>query len=1248
MISYLLKILTLAIFSFIIIYFYYFSNWGIHTESFDWYLVYVVIVWIIYSIYKFFQLEISEKKASFSLFKIFSFFLLHLFILCMLFFSYNNLWLWYWILLFSKIIFYSFFPLLTVLISISFWRKIIWYISWLENESNIYKFLLSLWIWFFSFIFLIDIFGILGFYNLFVVLSILIGLLVFSYKEFTNIIKSIFSYEIKVDIEEWNYLKLISSEFLFLISTLVICISLISIVRPFPIGWDDLGSYMNTPHLIAEAGNTIAIGQMYAWQTFTWIWYLFWSSTQAFFLNNVWWILSFIVLVLIISDLLKSTIASKKKYFLNLPMLAWTIFISMPMVVFQQAKDMKLDPWLFFISIIVVYLVFKYYNKPHSHFVIWKEKESKIKELLSFNIKWNKISISSIIILIIWILAWFAFSIKFTSLLLISAIIWLMSYARLWVVWFVWYLFIFFAIFTKWNLWWMMNVMVNPENISWFETIFSSISWLLWLALFAFISIKNKKIVKLFLIEIMIFILWIFIALFPWLSKNIVDSYPNISIWKIISWTPDRFNFDKSLIYSQEELVKIELEKKRERMSAEWTTKNEDLGRYFGYEVWVNNYLKLPWNLTMQVNQWWEFTDIWFLFLALLPVVLLFLPFRKKYYSIIIVIALILELFVFIKTDNRIINNSDLKQLSEVSKESIFESNNYILRDKNFNKDIYDIDVWNYIFREHIEKLVNKETSFEAIEKRAIDLFYSELTSKVLDKSLWKEIELINTSLSDKDFNFIEELRNLNTNYYRFKTDINSLNILENEIIRLNLGSEKGLIIKLWKDNRSFNQIISDYFSTFNLPFWYVIVLLVFILPVLFFLLTLKHKDWDEWKLINLFKFNLIFASFYTFLWTISAFWIVWYWITMYFSFLLFIVIWASYIVTYNDSENEKKFYIKLFWTFVFFLIFLIYAVNSIFPHSFKNLKWAGYAKYKTWEITIISAPYLYHNEYLKVLFHTNIDQTKREDFIKEYVEADIIKAVSWIEKMDMFKIRLLLNDIIKKDNILARSAKKSLTNIYKNISNPNDKYKSKVWIYRIWTFLKYHISENHKRLLEDNLIFTFNDYIYNSNINTTVDNLKKAWLWYLLVDLNAATIDKDERHNLTTRYEKLLNTFTSERLELIETDSICLKLALEDFNKSEKLSEDRDKFLFMAWVNHESYNEDWSGVWRSTKLLQCYARIDELIKNKKIDTTNYNYLLWINNYIIQNQESFKTENQIFTLLQQQITHWYKVLFKIK
>jgi len=64
---------------------------------------------------------------------------------------------------------------------------------------------------------------------------------------------------------------------------------------------------------------------------------------------------------------------------------------------------------------------------------------------------------------------------------------------------------------------------------------------------------------------------------------------------------------------------------------------------------------------------------------------------------------------------------------------------------------------------------------------------------------------------------------------------------------------------------------------------------------------------------------------------------------------------------------------------------------------------------------------------------------------------------------------------------------------------------------------------------------------------------MKKLGLSYLLVDLNAATIDRDPRHDLTRRYEEMLKTFTSNKLKLIETDSICLKIALEDYKKSDK-----------------------------------------------------------------------------------------------
>ena len=1113
MVSYLLKILVLALFSFTIIFFYYFWNKA-HLENFDGYLSYIIIISIIYSIYKYVQLEFSDDwKARFSLMKIWLYFLLHLSILSFLFFQYNWVSIWNWIGLVIKILFYSFLPISIVFIVTWFWKKILKYLPHSKEETSIYRFVLSLWIWFFSFLFLFDILGILGFYNLYSVLLILVWFIWYSYKEILSLFEWVKKTVIEFDIEEWAYLKLISTEFLFLISTLVLSVSLISIVRPFPIWWDDLWAYMNIPHLMAEAGTIMETGWMVPWQTFTWIGYLFGSSTQAFFLNNVGWFLSFILIVSIISDLLKVNIKdneinsklwfNKAKTFLNIPLLAWTIFIVMPMVIFEQAKDMKLDPGLFFISIITLYLLFKTFRKSYSktNFLEWlfnkfkKEKNSddKINNLNYFLDNNDFLSDKRVtfkLIFVIGLLAWFAFAIKLTSLLLILSVFALLFYTELGFSWFLGFLWLFIALFTKAWLWSRMNIAYDKTDTVLVNTV--SITALILAIVFILVwYLRHKENFKKLLSLVSIFIVWVIIALSPWVIKNIVQAYPNISVWTLIWWKTESFNFDKTKILSEEKIKLIE-ENKRAALDNNWTVKNEDWGRYFGYEKWINNFVKLPWNLTMQKNQWGEFTDIWFLFLALLPVMFLFLPFRNKIYYFAIVWLLFLELAIF---------------------------------------------------------------------------------------NFW---------------------------------------------------------------------FLSNIFASIVLPFGYLFLFLQYLILLVLFIYWLKVDDKENTGKINLFKLNLIFAGLYTFLWSISAYWVVWYWIVMYFSFILMISICLYYLSSYKDDVSEKEFYVKLLGSLVFSLIVVIYFVNSVIPHSFNNLKNAWYKEFKTWQLSAIEAPFAYHNEYLKILFVLNIDNSKHQQFLNEYINDDIKKAVSWITKMDIYQIKNILLKIKKENKILSKSAKNSLLNIYRNISNPPEKYKNHLGIYRIGTFMAYHISENNKRLLSDWLLFQFNDYIYNPVVDKTIENFKKLWVWYLLADLNAATIDRDSRHNLTNRYERLLKTFTSDKLELVDTDSICLKVWLESYSKSNKTENDLKNYMMVAWVNYESYDKDWKQINRWVKMMQCYRYIKDLIEYDKINTKNYPYLLWIRNFVYNNRDKIKSENDLYALLQKNVRHWYKVLFKIK
>lgn len=51
--------------------------------------------------------------------------------------------------------------------------------------------------------------------------------------------------------------RLITAEFAFLVMSFLISVSLINVIRPMPIGWDDLGVYMNYPRIMATLGELL-------------------------------------------------------------------------------------------------------------------------------------------------------------------------------------------------------------------------------------------------------------------------------------------------------------------------------------------------------------------------------------------------------------------------------------------------------------------------------------------------------------------------------------------------------------------------------------------------------------------------------------------------------------------------------------------------------------------------------------------------------------------------------------------------------------------------------------------------------------------------------------------------------------------------------------------------------------------------------------------------------------------------------
>lgn len=243
------------------------------------------------------------------------------------------------------------------------------------------------------------------------------------------------------------------------------------------------------------------------------------------------------------------------------------------------------------------------------------------------------------------------------------------------------------------------------------------------------------------------------------------------------------------------------------------------------------------------------------------------------------------------------------------------------------------------------------------------------------------------------------------------------------------------------------------------------------------------------------------------------------------------------------------------------FGIVAVYLFNSALPHGWKNLRGAGFEEFKAGMLNQEEAIFSSHPNYLPILATLNLKDQKA---VSKKIVADIADAPTKaivIENVgdapEIAKLHDVLDQMsatdpnsvpgVPAEKIVAmrKSATEARAKIYDAVLYPKTEDRNQATIYRIGTFLTYFISENRKRYLDDSLVQSFGQYVYDENPDVTVERLKKLGMKYFLIDLNAATIDRDPRRDLTRRFENLLRTFKSDKLKLVATDSLCLEAAV-------------------------------------------------------------------------------------------------------
>jgi hypothetical protein len=348
-------------------------------------------------------------------------------------------------------------------------------------------------------------------------------------------------------------------------------------------------------------------------------------------------------------------------------------------------------------------------------------------------------------------------------------------------------------------------------------------------------------------------------------------------------------------------------------------------------------------------------------------------------------------------------------------------------------------------------------------------------------------------------------------------------------------------------------------------------------------------------------------------------------------------------------SMQEQKTKESKISMYVVVLIVWMYVLYSSIPHGVTNLRSASYWDYKLWGMSEENALMRFHPEYFNILFELNIWDEYKNDFFIKY-RNDLLKildSTSFADKVSsqiqwvgsMAHLHDAIKQIIRFD-LGNESANKQVEELqqrlYEDIIFVSKEEGNTENIHRIWTFLKYYISENNTRFYEDSLLTRFNDYLYDDDFDTVVERYQKLDIWYILLDINAATIDRDPSRNLTQRYEKMLMLATNSNLKLIETDSVCLRVALDVYKKDKNL----EKYMDMAAVNY-SYKKS-----SQQKKTICVQEIVKILWDWGA-LKQYPYLapyIWaLERAKIPLDDKEKVQNALVW----SIKNGYKVLFKI-
>lgn len=419
--------------------------------------------------------------------------------------------------------------------------------------------------------------GALSILNFYTAWGMFIALLLISWKTVWDILKKVFTFNYEFETKILNFNLVI-----ILVIALALVTGFIDNLTPIPRGWDGLNQYLNIAKRLSEFNELITMGGNYYWELIMSLGFIMFNWTTAA-MN----IASFFpaTLCLIALYLILRKFTSQKAALISTAAIYLT-----PIITFHGAEDNKVDIANFAMSIIAFLSIYRGVTA-----------ETK-REKLSY-------------IAIGGILCGFCLGIKLTSLMLIFSTITLLLHRA-----FRWKGALAGILFS-------LSLLAITQSIGFgseisFSTTTYKITALTLFSLSAILVItswlKNKCTRG--LKRLVVLGLFISLAFSPWVVKNYLETN-SLSSTALLFGDPPQPTIDYELLEDEYGL---------DRSLCASTGTFEELDRYLGYSPFLIKYVTLPWHTTMD-DQGTQgiYVDIGWMFLAFLPVLILFIPFRR-------------------------------------------------------------------------------------------------------------------------------------------------------------------------------------------------------------------------------------------------------------------------------------------------------------------------------------------------------------------------------------------------------------------------------------------------------------------------------------------------------------------------------------------------------------------------------------------------------------------------------------------